>query len=281
MKTVIMKNIKIFLQSLMCTLPFIASAQLVEPAALTQEIEISYSKTTTLVFPHPVLSVDRGSADVLAQKAKGVENVLQLKAAQEDFMETNLTVITKGGMLYCFPLCYNEHPQLLTLSFTAKDHPGKLVLDDGLVNAEEVQRNALLARGDRSKAKIYRQEEYGISLALTGRYIQDDIIYYRVRLSNETPIGYDIGQLRFFVRDQKRSKRTASQELEILPVAVIPDAQKIAPHSELTVVYALPKFTIPDKKNLIIELVEKGGGRHLQLKLKSRKAAKVISLPTF
>ncbi|WP_294819057.1 conjugative transposon protein TraN [uncultured Flavobacterium sp.] len=276
-----MKNIKTSLLAFLCALPFISSAQVAGPAAITKDIEISYSKTTTLVFPHPVLSVDRGSADILAQKAKGVENVLQLKAAQQDFVETNLTVITKGGMLYCFPLCYNEHPQLLTLSFTAKDHPGKIVLDDGLVNSEEVQRNAALARDDRSKSKIYREEAYGISLELTGRYIHDDIIYYRVRLSNASPIGYDIGQLRFFVRDQKRSKRTASQEMEILPAAVLPDAQKIAAHSKLTVVYALPKFTIPDKKNLIIELVEKGGGRHLQLKLKNRKAAKVTPLPSF
>lgn len=276
-----MKNIKTLLSVFLYAVAFAATAQVSGPAAITQEIEISYSKTTTLVFPYPVLSVDRGSADILAQKAKGVQNVLQLKAAQEDFIETNLTVITTDGLLYCFPLCYNEHPPLLTFSFAGTRNLGKIVLENELVNAEEVQRNAALARDDRSKTKIYREEAYGISLALTGRYIQDDIIYYRVRLSNTSPIGYDIGQLRFFVRDQKRSKRTASQEIEIVPIAIVPNALKIPALSELTIVYALPKFTIPDKKNLIIELVEKDGGRHLQLQLKNTKAAKVIPLPTF
>ncbi len=276
-----MKNIRTLLLALLCFVCFGAGAQVTSPHAITQEIQISYSNTTSLVFPHPILSVDRGSADILAQKAKGVQNVLQLKAAQEDFSKTNLTVITSDGMLYCFSLCYEEHPPLLTFSFASMQHPGKIVLDDELINAEEVKRNAELALHERSTSTIYKQEEYGIGLALTGRYIHDDIIYYRIRLSNTSPISYDIGQLRFFVRDQKRSKRTASQEIEILPVAVIPDAMKIAAHSDLTIVYALPKFTIPDKKNLIIELAEKHGGRHLQLKLKNRKAAKVIPLPSF
>lgn len=276
-----MKNIKTLLSAFLCSVALAASAQVSGPAAITQEIEISYSKTTTLVFPYPVLSVDRGSADILAQKAKGVQNILQLKAAQEDFTETNLTVITTDGLLYCFPLCYNEHPALLTFSFAGTRHPGMIVLENELVNAEEVQRNAQLALHDRSSAKIFKEEEYGISLSLTGRYIHDDIIYYRIRLSNTSPIGYDIGQLRFFVRDQKRSKRTASQEIEIVPIAVVPDALKIPARYELTIVYALPKFTIPDKKNLIIELVEKDGGRHLQLQLKNTRAAKVIPLPTF
>jgi len=276
-----MKNIKTLFSVFLYAVAFAAAAQVSGPAAITQGIEISYSKTTTLVFPYPVLSVDRGSADILAQKAKGVENVLQLKAAQEDFIETNLTVITTDGLLYCFPLCYNEHPPLLTFSFAGTRHPGKIVLENNLVNAEEVQRNAALARDDRSNSKIFKEEVYGIGLSLTGRYIHEDIIYYRIRLSNTSPIGYDIGQLRFFVRDQKRSKRTASQEIEIVPIAIVPNALKIPAMSELTIVYALPKFTIPDKKNLIIEMVEKGGGRHLQLKLQNRKAAKVIPLPTF
>jgi hypothetical protein len=32
-------------------------------------------------------------------------------------------------------------------------------------------------------------------------------------------------------------------------------------------VYVVPKFTIPDDKVLIVELFEKGGGRHLALKI--------------
>lgn len=47
----------------------------------------------------PLKSVDRGSKDVLAQKAKGVESILQVKAAKTNFDETNLTVINADGKL--------------------------------------------------------------------------------------------------------------------------------------------------------------------------------------
>src|ERR1700712_797579 len=38
---------------------------------------ISCNKTTSLVFPQIIKSIDRGSRDVFAQKVGGVENVLQ------------------------------------------------------------------------------------------------------------------------------------------------------------------------------------------------------------
>src|SRR3546814_18758334 len=68
----------------------------IEPGYLS----VSYDKTTNLVFPYNIKSVDRGTRDVLVQKARNVENVLQVKAGHEAFTETNLTVITADGHLY-------------------------------------------------------------------------------------------------------------------------------------------------------------------------------------
>src|SRR4051812_37752723 len=62
-------------------------------------LNITLNKTTNLIFPYAIKSVDRGSADVLAQKAKGVENILLVKAGKENFSETNLSVITADGKL--------------------------------------------------------------------------------------------------------------------------------------------------------------------------------------
>ena len=42
----------------------------------SSDLQIGYSKTTSIVFPYAIKSVDRGSEDVLVQKAKGVENIL-------------------------------------------------------------------------------------------------------------------------------------------------------------------------------------------------------------
>jgi hypothetical protein len=80
--------------------------------------------------------------------------------------------------------------------------------------------------------------------------------------------------LRFFIRDKKQSKRTASQELEQTPLYVYGNTGSIEGQSKMIVVVALPKFTIPDKKLLYIQLTEKNGGRNLQLKIRNRNIIK-------
>src|SRR5258707_10982507 len=81
----------------------------------TQNVEVTYNKTSTIVFAAIIKSVDRGSRDILAQKAKGVENVLQVKAARRDFPQTNLTVITADGVLHHFTVNYADQPVSLTV----------------------------------------------------------------------------------------------------------------------------------------------------------------------
>ena len=89
-------------------------AMVIEP----YHVNITLNKTTHLIFPCSIKSVDRGSGEVLAQKAKGVDNILLVKAGRENFTETNLSVITTDGKLYSFLLDYTSNPSLLNLSFT-------------------------------------------------------------------------------------------------------------------------------------------------------------------
>src|ERR1044072_5277671 len=76
---------------------------------------VTYYKTTNLIFPYNIKSVDRGSKDILVQKAKGVENILQVKAGKMGFDETNLTVITADGKLYSYLLNYVDTPVVLNI----------------------------------------------------------------------------------------------------------------------------------------------------------------------
>lgn len=234
----------------------------IEPGYLA----IAYHKTTNLVFPYTIKSVDRGSRDVLVQQAKNVENVLQLKAGHEGFEETNLTVITADGQLYSFLVGYSEHPDLNVVmdipvpgartgvSFTDAKDKESIVLDA----AERVSRkNHFLRKKDSG---------FGITLELGGIYVVDGVMYFQLELRNDSHIGYDIEQLRFFIRDKRKAKRTASQELELEPLFVQGNTTSIAGQSVQQVVVAMEKFTIPDKKYLAIQMMEAGGGRHLELK---------------
>ena len=110
-----------------------------------------------------------------------------------------------------------------------------------------------------------------MGMRLKGLYIKDDIIYYVLQLQNESAVGYTIDVLRFYIKDRVQAKRTASQELVQVPLYVYGNSNNIAGNSMHTIVVALPKFTIPDKKLLYVQMIEKNGGRHLQFKVSNRK----------
>lgn len=66
----------------------------------------------------------------------------------------------------------------------------------------------------------------------------------------------------FKVVDKKVAKRTAIQEQVLFPVRAFNYVVRVAGRQSERTVFCLPKFTIPDDKQLVIELCEKNGGRH-------------------
>lgn len=252
-----------------------STVSVIEPYPLA----ITYFKTTNLMFPYAIKSVDRGSKDILAQKATGFENILQVKAGKQGFNETNLTVITADGKLYSYVLSYTDNPSVLNLQFSGADKSADntLFLADN-PNEAVIQEDAKKVAAEKGNVRGVKDKKYGIKLRLNGLFIRDDVMYYQIRVTNKSTINYGIGQFRFFIRDQKKSKRTATQEIEIKPLYIQNDTSAIAGQSEHILVFALPKFTIPDKKYLAIQLMEKSGGRHLELDVHNKTIIKAQSL---
>lgn len=278
-----MKTIYALILALLFCVQYSTSAQEREKKQgeiISYPMDIAYSKTTSIVFPFDVQSVDKGSRDILVQKARGVENILQIKAAVRNFEETNLTVVTSDGKLYDFTLCYQDDPNTLTHTFSDSKQVDFINYSDYKDNKKQIFYGAELAYHERKKVN-YSEKQSGITLAVTGIYIHNDLMQYRIKITNDTDISYDIDQFRFFIRDQKKVKRTASQELELIAILAYKFREHVPGKSEVQFVYVLPKFTIPDNKNLIVEMIEKSGGRHLQLVLKNNKTDKVFPIPAF
>jgi len=243
-------------------------------------LAIAYSKTTNIVFPNSILSVDRGSSDVLVQKAKGVENILQIKAAQHDFTETNLTVVTADGQLHSFVVNYDEKNPLLNLVVGKNFSNSRLLGSTEVENEAELKSYAELAFYEKKNLYNLKDYKYNMKLHLNGLFIHERAMYFRIKLENNSNVSYDISQLRFFIRDQKKAKRTASQEIEINPLYIHNNTEIVVGKSEVSLVFALPKFTIPDKKYLAIQLMEDQGGRHLELQVKNKKLMQLAVLPS-
>ncbi|HLV63794.1 conjugative transposon protein TraN [Galbibacter sp.] len=228
-------------------------------------------------FPYNIRSVDRGSREVLVQKAKGVENILQLKAAAEAMAETNLTVITADGKLYSFLLRYSPNPVALNFSFGKRDIY-QVAFAPGNPNEGVLRKYAEVALGKKKRLYGVRDKRYGIKLRLDGLFVKGNVMYYRFKVENTSHVRYNIDQLRFFIRDAKKAKRTTYQEIEMPPLYTYKDTSVVEGQSGQTLVVALPKRTLPNQKHLVVQLMEDHGGRHLELKIKNRKLMRATVL---
>ena len=62
------------------------------------------------------------------------------------------------------------------------------------------------------------------------------------------------------------------------PLYISGSVSEIPAASEQTVAVALPKFTIPDKKYLDVQLMEKNGGRNLSIRINNRYLMKAKAM---
>lgn len=230
-----------------------------------QPLSISTDKTTSLIFPFPIKYVDRGTRDILVQPVKEDERILLVKAASKQFTETNLSVVTGDGNVYEFTVNYTPQPSVLVLHLP----PNKKATISAYANA-------ILNNPPRRISKV---EHGAVITKLSGIYIKDDVIYYQLEIHNHSPLDFDIELLKFFITDKKRSKRSSVQENELVPLYVAGNRSKVKAYNFSVVVVALDKFTIPDAKFLGIQLMEKNGGRHFNLKVYNQQILKARILP--
>ena len=73
---------------------------------------------------------------------------------------------------------------------------------------------------------------------------------------------YEVDFVTFKIVDKKLMKRTAIQEQVIFPLRAYDYVTSVAGKKDGRTVCGFDKFTIPSDKVLMVEMHEKGGGRH-------------------
>ncbi|MEE1946398.1 conjugative transposon protein TraN [Pedobacter sp. KR3-3] len=242
----------------------------IHPDAVLQPLglEITWHKTTLILFPAPIQSADRGDSYVLAEKVKGAENALKVKAGQKDFEQSNLQVITTDGKVYSFTVNYAAQPLATTIDLRKQPPFAPVTFKDVSLNSGQVAQYATIVSA-KPFLKKGRYHKNGIELKLTGVYVKGDVLFLSYNLKNATPLSFEPASLRFFVRDKKKAKRTAIQDKEVQPLAM---HYYGAPEQATgqTVVAVFPKFTIAEKKYFTLELMEQNGDRNPATRLDQR-----------
>jgi len=240
-------------------------------------LEVTFYKTVHIIFPSAIKYVDLGSADIIAGKADGSENVLRVKAALRDFSrETNLAVITEDGSYYTFNVKYADEPTKLNIEMKDFLHDGEAVNRPN--NSQEVylkelgSESPLLVRlimksihkDDKRLVKHIGCKRFGIQYILKGIYTHNGLLYFHTELKNSSNVPFTVDFVSFKVVDRKVAKRTAIQEQVIVPLRAYNYVTEVGGKSRERTVFTLPKFTLPDDKQLVVEINEQNGGRHQQ-----------------
>jgi conjugative transposon TraN protein len=238
-------------------------------------LEVTYDKTVHIIFPSAVRYVDLGSPNLIAGKADGAENVIRVKATVKNFrQETNLSVITEDGSFYTFNVKYANEPLLLNVEMTDFIHDGEEVNRPN--NAMDIYLKELgsespmlvrmimksIYKNDKREVKHIGCKRFGIQYMLKGIYTHNGLLYFHTQISNSSNVPFDVDFITFKIVDKKVAKRTAIQEQVIFPLRAYNYAVRIAGKKDECTVFAMDKFTIPDDKQLVVELNEKNGGRH-------------------
>lgn len=238
-------------------------------------VEVTFAKTVHIIFPAAVRYVDLGSNHIIAGKADGAENVIRVKATVRNFRtETNMSVITEDGSYYSFNVKYADEPLMLNVEMKDFIHDGSAVNRPN--NAQEIYLKELggespmlvhlimksLHKENKRKVKHIGCKRFGIQYLLKGIYVHNDLLYLHTEVKNQSNVPFDVDYITFKIVDKTVAKRTAMQEQVLFPLRAYNYAVRVAGKQSERTVFCLPKFTIPDGKQLVVEMNEKDGGRH-------------------
>lgn len=238
-------------------------------------LEVTFDKTVHIIFPASIRYVDLGSNNIIAGKAGSSENILRVKASIRQFeSETNMAVITEEGSYYTFNVKYADEPEKLNIEMKDFMHDG--IATNRPNNSMEIYLkelgsesprlvyliNRAIYNSDKRLVKHIGSKRFGIQYLLKGIYSHNNQLYLHTSIKNSSNVAFDIDFVRIKIVDRKLAKQTAIQETVIYPLRAYNFISTVGGNRTERTVFTIDKITIPNDKQLVIELFEKNGGRN-------------------
>ena len=238
-------------------------------------LEVTFEKTVHLIFPAAIRYVDLGSQNIIAGKADDAENVLRVKAAVREFeTETNMSVICEDGSFYAYNVKYADEPEKLSMEMKDFLSPteGRLPSNRADIYFKELgSESPILVKlimksiyqNDKRTIKYVGAKQFGMRFLLRGLYAHNGLLYFHVRMDNESNMPYAVDFITFKVVDKKVAKHTAIQERMLQPLRAFHQVMWIGAGRSERIVFALEQFTLSEDKQLEVTLYERNGSRTL------------------
>lgn len=235
----------------------------------SEKVGVSDIKTTHFVCREKVTDIVTGLDSIIADYADGIENIVRCKASADSFPQTTLTLVTRGGGVYPYEVCYNRTPDVVNyrVGEGGAGREDRAVFTDRFFNETELERLGHKVMEEGVVINTVGAFSQDIIFSMSSLHIKDDILMFRFDLENDSRIDYEPDFLKMYITDRKRGKKKALQEDEIKPAYVYQpskDGDNVI-HGRETRSYVLffHRFTIPSGRVLHVEVFERNGGRHV------------------
>lgn len=252
------------------------------------KMEVTYNKTTHLLFPSPIRYVDLGSENLIANKAEDVANVLRIKSSVRDFAEeTNFSVITEDGKFYNFDVFYSSYPDTLNYDLLKlqrnqeKEYSTDVLFEE--LKGESSSLTELLIKTlyqlPKRTVKHIGSKSFGIQFLLKSLYVHEGKFYFIFQIKNKSNVPFDVDFVTFKITDKKNLKRTVVQDKVLSPLRTYSPNPTVHYQSDGEFLYLMDQFTLLEDQIVEIELMEKDGGRHQKIQIENSDliSAKVVN----
>lgn len=236
-------------------------------------IGLCQNKTTHLIAQEKINYVQVGDPDMLiAEIVPEQPNMIRVKAIDYFEGESSLTIVC-ANRSYSLFVKYADSEKI---TYLLEDFHWEKAGDISSGTVPEYYLKELCSQLlNRNAQKLVRavSRNDGIIFRLRNVYLKQDLLFFELEISNTTNIALDVDDYHWWIQDRKRSKATNVQEYQVDKRYQHYNWKSIPGRTTLREVVVLPKFMIPDKRILRIELLEDAlgnTGRKLSLMVKNK-----------
>lgn len=224
------------------------------------DVLINNRNVVNIFFPNNVIYCWHGNEEALGCEYSN--NMVKLGTTLDTIPESNLFAVDANFGLYEISIKTGESESHTYNLDNDRKYTALLA-----VNSDEM--SILMNRLKQKRRNIFSVGviKNKLEMSLANLFVHNEYLFFSFDIKNFTNIDYDIDFIKCFVRDLKTNKNSTQQEIQVDPVYSADFNKKIAGKTDNRFILVFNKFTIPDDKVFLIEMFEKGGGRHMQIEI--------------
>lgn len=227
-----------------------------------------------IIFPEDIIYFKQGNEVRFKVEKTTALNILRIKggSALNSKEKSNLFCCDKKGNIYNIQIGVGTNK---SYTYTTGIHEIKANI---ALNEESIA--SISKRAIDIKRQIINQgfKKNKFEFSLNNIFVKGEQLFFVFEIQNKSNIDLDIDFVKCFFVDEQELKNSVQQEVIVDYKFNFNFKDKIAAKSRNKFVLTFDKFTIPDKKIIKIEMYEKGGGRHINFKIKNNVIIKAKSI---